>query len=126
MADPLSITPVPVSLNNVTKFSAKAARLYPADSEIGVFVRMILTVQQDLEEAERLVSVSSVRAQLIDTPTKLPWINGVIISTKSALNEISRWVESIRGDKERFESVTWENRIRWAFNDELVALFLYL
>lgn len=118
MADPLSITAVFAFLNSAVKFSELAVKIYSVDSENGVFVRMIQTVRQDLEETERLLSVPSVRAQLISTPAKLPWIKAVIISTKSALNEIGRWVERVRGDKEGYGTVSWDNRIRWVFNDQ--------
>lgn len=122
MADPFSITAVFAFMNSALKFSEVAVKFYSVESENGVFVRMIQTVRQDLDETERLLCVPAVREQLISTPGKLPWIKSVIISTKSSINEIGRWVERVRGDKEGYGSVSWENRIRWVFsdNDKLV------
>jgi hypothetical protein len=78
---------------------------------------MIQRVRLDLEETERLLCVPSVKKRLISTPGKLPWINGVINNARSALNEIGKWVERVRADKEGYGSVSWENRVRWVFND---------
>lgn len=80
-------------------------------------VRMIQRVRLDLEETERLVHSPLVKSKLEATPGKLPWIKGVIQSTKGALNEIGRWVERVRSDKEGYGSISWENRVRWVFND---------
>ena len=117
MGDPISTAAVFAFLNSAIKFSEYAVKLYSVDSENGVFVRMIQRVRLDLEEAERLLCCPSVKAKLIAIPGKLPWIKGVILSTKVALNEIGRWVERVRADKQGYGSVSWENRIRWVFND---------
>lgn len=117
MGDPLSTTAVFAFLNSAFKFTEYAVKLYSVDSENGVFVRMIQRVRLDLEETERLVYSPSVRSKLVATPGKLPWIKGVILSTKGALNEIGRWVERVRSDKEGYGSISWENRVRWVFND---------
>ena len=117
MADPISTAAVFAFLNSAIKFSEYAVKLYSVDSENGVFVRMIQRVRLDLEEAERLLCSPSVKSKLIATPGKLPWIKGVILSTKGSLNEIGRWVERVRSDKQGYGSVSWENRIRWVFND---------
>jgi hypothetical protein len=117
MSDPLSITAVFAFMNSALKFSELAVKLYAVETENGVFVRLIQTVRRDLEETERLLGVPSVRTQLISTPAKVPWIKSVIFSTKSSLNEIGRWVERVRGDKEGYGRVSLENKIRWVFND---------
>ena len=117
MGDPISTAAVFAFLNSAFKFSEYAVKLYSVDSENGVFVRMIQRVRLDLEETERLVHAPSVKSKLIATPGKLPWIKSVILSTKGALNEIGRWVERVRSDKEGYGSISWENRIRWVFND---------
>ena len=117
MGDPISTAAVFAFLNSAFKFSEYAVKLYSVDSENGVFVRMIQRVRLDLEETERLVHSPSVKSKLITTPGKLPWIKGVILSTKSALNEIGRWVERVRSDKEGYGRISWENRVRWVFND---------
>ncbi len=92
-------------------------RLYSVGSENGVFVRMIQRVRLDLEETERLIYSPTVKSKLVATPGKLPWIKGVILSTKETLNEIGRWVERVRSDKEGHGSISWENRVRWVFSD---------
>ncbi|KAF4629764.1 hypothetical protein G7Y89_g8383 [Cudoniella acicularis] len=94
-----------------------AVKLHAVGSEHGVFVRLILRVRNDLEEVERLLSAPEVRNKLLDTPGKLPWIKDVILTTKTALNEIGRWVERARVDKEEYGSVSFDNRVRWVFND---------
>jgi hypothetical protein len=104
-------------LNSAFKLSEYAVKFYSVESENGVFVRMIQRVRLDLEETERLVYSPSVQSKLIATPGKLPWIKGVILSTKGALNEIGQWVERVRSDKEGYGSISWENRVRWIFND---------
>jgi hypothetical protein len=118
MGDPISVGAAFAFLNSAFKLSEFAVKLYGVESENGVFVRMIQRVRLDLEETERLISVPSVKNKLISTPGKLPWIKGKITSTKSALNEIGRWVERVRSDKEGYGSVSWENRVRWVFNDQ--------
>lgn len=117
MVEPVSIGAVFTFLNSAFKLSEYAVKLYGVESENGVFVRMIQRVRLDLEETERLLCVPSVKKKLISTPGKLPWVKGTIISTKSALNEIGRWVERVRTDKEGYGSVSWETRVRWVFND---------
>jgi hypothetical protein len=117
MADPLSVGVAFASLNSAFKLSEYAVKFYGVGTENGVFVRMIQQVRLDLEETERLIHVPSVRAKLISTPGKLPWIKGAILSAKTALNEIGRWVERVRVDQEGYGSVSWENRVRWVFHD---------
>jgi hypothetical protein len=117
MADPVSAGAAFAFLNSAFKLAEYAVQLYGVESENGVFVRLIQRVRLDLEETERLLCVPSVKKKLISTPGKLPWIKGAITSTKSALNEIGRWVERVRAEKEGYGSVSWENRVRWVFND---------
>jgi hypothetical protein len=117
MGDPISTAAVFAFLNSAFRLSEYAVKLYSVDSENGVFVRMIQRVRLDLEETERLLCSPSVKSKLTATPGKLPWIKGVIMSTKGALNEIGRWVERVRSDKEGYGSISWENRVRWVFND---------
>lgn len=114
MAEPVSIF---AFLNSAVKFSEVALKLCAVGSENGVFVRLILRVRNDLQEVERLISTPSVKKKLISTPGKLPYIKNVVFSTKSALNEIGRWVERVRSDKEGHGSISFENRVRWVFND---------
>ncbi|KAH6676307.1 hypothetical protein B0J14DRAFT_352007 [Halenospora varia] len=104
-------------LNSAVKFSEYAVKLSNVGSENGVFVRLILRVRKDLEEVERLICTPSVKKRLVNTPGKLPYIKDVIFSTKSALNDIGRWVDRVRADKEGYGSISFENRVRWVFND---------
>jgi hypothetical protein len=117
MADPISATAAFAFLNSAFKLSEYAIKLYGVESENGVFVRMIQRVRLDLEEVERLLSSPSVNRKLLSIPGKLNWIKGVILSAKAALNDIGRWVDRVRADKVGYGSVSWENRIRWVFND---------
>ena len=105
-------------LNSCFKLAEYAVKLYGVESENGVFVRLIQRVRLDLEEAERLLSVRSVKQKLFGTPEKLPWIKGSLLSTKAALNEIGKWVERVRAEKQGFGNVSFETRVRWVFNDQ--------
>jgi hypothetical protein len=118
MGDPITTATAFAFLNSCFKLSEYAVKLYGVESENGVFVRMIQRVRLDLEETERLLSVPSVKEKLISIPGKLPWIKGVVLSTKGALNEIGRWVERVRADKDGYGTVSFENRVRWVFNDQ--------
>jgi hypothetical protein len=117
MADPITASAAFAFLNSAFKLAEYAVKISGVESENGVFVRMIQRVRLDLEETERLLCVPSVKKKLISTPGKLPWIRGSINSAKSALNDIGRWVERVRADKEGYGSVSWENRVRWVFKD---------
>jgi hypothetical protein len=117
MADPFSAGAAFAFLNSAFKLAEYAVRFCGVESENGVFVRMIQRVRLDLEETERLLCVPLVKKKLISTPGKLPWIKGVINSAKNSLNEIGRWVDRVRADKEGYGSVSWENRVRWIFSD---------
>lgn len=118
MGEPISTAAVFAFLNSCFKLAEYAVKIYSVESENGVFVRMILRIRQDLEETERLLSVPSVKARLISTPQKSPWIAGAVVSTKAALNEIGRWVERVRAEKAGFGNVSFETRVRWIFNDQ--------
>lgn len=118
MGEPISTAAVFAFLNSCFKLAEYAVKIYSVESENGVFVRMILRIRQDLEETERLLSVPSVKARLISTPQKSPWIRGAVLSTKAALNEIGRWVERVRSEKAGYGNVSFESRVRWVFNDQ--------
>lgn len=117
MADPFGTGIVFAFLNSAYRLSEHAIKFHSVESENGVFVRMIQQVRLDVEETERLLCIPSVKAMLISTPGKLPWIRNTIISAKTALNEIGRWVERVRIEKEGHGKVSWESRVRWVFND---------
>lgn len=115
--EPISTTAVFAFINTAFKFSELAVRLHEVGSENEVFVRMIQAVRRDLEETERLLGIASIKRNLSNTPGKSQWIEGAVHSTKSALNEIGRWVERARVDQETSGSVRFETRVRWVFND---------
>lgn len=114
---PEPITAVFAFLNVAIKFSEVALKLCEVGSENAVFVRLILRVRKDLEEVERLISTPAVKKKLVSTSGKLPYIKGVIFSTKSALNDIGRWVDRVRAEKEGYGSISFENRVKWVFRD---------
>lgn len=115
--EPFSVSAVFACINSAFKFAEYAVRVAEVGTENEVFVRTIQVVRNDLNETERLLGLKSVQTKLISTPFKLQWIKGAIHSTKSALNEIGRWVERARGEQQAMGSVKFETRVRWVFND---------
>lgn len=103
-------------INTAFKLSDYAGRVYESDSDHGAFARMIDSVRHDLAEVERLLVLQSVKTRLVNTPGKLPYIRGVVTNAKTALNEIGKWVDRAKAD-EGTEVVTFEDRVRWIFND---------
>jgi hypothetical protein len=118
MGESVSTAAIFAFLNSSFKLAEYAAKLYGVETENGVFVRLIQRIRLDLEETERLLSIPSVKTKLISTPEKLPWIRGVVLSTKSALNEIGRWVERVRAGGAGYGNVSFETRVRWIFGDQ--------
>ena len=118
MGEPVSTAAVFAFLNSCFKLAEYAVKLYGVESENGVFVRLIQRIRLDLEETERLLCVPSVKTKLISAPEKLPWIKGSVLSTKAALNEIGRWVERVRVERQGYGNVSFETRVRWVFNDQ--------
>jgi hypothetical protein len=106
-------------INSAFKLSEYSVRFCEGDSENEAFIRMIESVRHDLVETERLLEVDSVKIRLISTPGKLPYIKGVVINTKTALNEIGKWVERAKANNEGNANgdSTFESRVRWVFND---------
>lgn len=117
MCDPISLGAVFASIGSAFRFADLAVRIAEVGSENEVFVRTIRVVRQDLNEVERLLNVESVQQKLTNVPGKLPWISNAIINTKSALDDIGRWVERARSEQEATGSVHFETRIKWVFND---------
>ncbi|KAG4411344.1 hypothetical protein IFR04_015530 [Cadophora malorum] len=105
------------AINTAFKFSEFAIELAEVGSENNVFVRTIQRVRLDLNEAERLLRVPAIRASLENNPQKSFWIQQAIHSTKSALNDIGLFVERVRSDQDRDETVSFINRVRWVLND---------
>ncbi|KAH7393259.1 hypothetical protein BKA64DRAFT_675675 [Cadophora sp. MPI-SDFR-AT-0126] len=105
------------AINTAFKFSEFAIELAEVGSENNVFVRTIQRVRLDLNEAERLLRVPAIRASLENNPQKSFWIQHAIHSTKNALNDIGLFVERVRSDQDRDETVSFINRVRWVLND---------
>ncbi|PVH85555.1 hypothetical protein DL98DRAFT_48553 [Cadophora sp. DSE1049] len=105
------------AINTAFKFSEFAIELAEVGSENNVFVRTIQRVRLDLNEAERLLRVPAIRVSLENNPQKSIWIQHAIHSTKCALNDIGLFVERVRSDQDRDETVSFINRVRWVLND---------
>ncbi|KAL5319616.1 hypothetical protein ACEPPN_012671 [Leptodophora sp. 'Broadleaf-Isolate-01'] len=105
------------AINTAFKFSEFAIELAEVGSENNVFVRTIQRVRLDLDETERLLRVPAIRASLANNPQKLFWIQQAINSTKCALNDIGLFVERVRSDQDRDDTVSFINRVRWVLND---------
>ncbi|KAH7321604.1 hypothetical protein BKA65DRAFT_512576 [Rhexocercosporidium sp. MPI-PUGE-AT-0058] len=105
------------AINTAFKFSEFAIELAEVGSENNVFVRTIQRVRLDLDETERLLRVPAIRISLANNPQKLFWIQHAINSTKCALNDIGLFVERVRSDQDRDDTVSFINRVRWVLND---------
>jgi hypothetical protein len=105
------------AINSAFKFSEFVIALNEVGRENNVFVRTIQRVKFDLEETERLLHLPEVKAALAKQPAKIPWINEAIVSTKTALNEIGKYVERARSDEARDGSIGFAVRVRWVLND---------
>jgi|TARA_R110002003_G_scaffold127_4_gene11890 hypothetical protein len=117
MCEPFSLGAIFASVGSAFKFADLAIRVAEVGSENEVFVRTIRVVRDDLNEVERLLNTESVLRKITSIPGKLPWIKGAVINTKSALNEIGKWVEHARAEQESTGSIRFETRVRWVFND---------
>ncbi|KAF2267227.1 hypothetical protein CC78DRAFT_577426 [Lojkania enalia] len=106
-----------VSINSALKLVEFGVRIAEVGTENEVFIRTIAVVRDNLRETERLLNLESVQNKLTKVPAKADWIRNAIYSTKSALNEIGKWVERARLDQETTGSVKFETRVRWVFND---------
>ncbi|KAF2476932.1 uncharacterized protein BDR25DRAFT_309270 [Lindgomyces ingoldianus] len=110
-------TAIFAALNSAVKFAELLVRVVEVRTENDVFVRTIQIVRNDLNEVERLLGIESVQKKLTAVPGKFEWIGGAIISTKSALSDIAKWVERARVDQQATGTVRLDTRIRWVFND---------
>ena len=117
MCEPISIGAIFASISSAFKFADLAIRVAEVGSENEVFVRTIRVVRDDLNEVERLLNADSVQRKVTSIPGKLPWVRSAIMNTKSALNEIGRWVERARSEQESTGNISFETRVRWVFND---------
>ncbi|KAH7394394.1 hypothetical protein BKA66DRAFT_438745 [Pyrenochaeta sp. MPI-SDFR-AT-0127] len=117
MCEPFSAGAIFASVGSAFKFADLAVRIAEVGSENEVFVRTIHVVRDDLNEVERLLKAASVQRKLASTPGKLPWVRSAINNTKSALNEIGKWVERARAEQQSTGSIQFNTRVRWVFND---------
>ena len=125
-AEDISKMEVTAPLNALFKLAIFANDLCDVSSENKVFVRLIVRVQHDLEEIERLLIVPDIQAVLANNQEKLSWIKGAISSTKTALNEISMYVEQVRMDGVNGETnalSSLAHRVRWVVenHDKLIT-----
>ncbi|KAF2794197.1 hypothetical protein K505DRAFT_219621, partial [Melanomma pulvis-pyrius CBS 109.77] len=104
-------------LNSLFTSADFVVRVGEVGPENEVFVRTIQVVRNDLNETQRLLGVKSIQKKLISTPSKLEWIKGAIYSTKSALNDIGKWVERARVDQQAIGKVKSDKKARYVFND---------
>ena len=115
--EPFSASAIFAGINSAFRFTEFAIRISEVRTENEVFVRTIQVVRNDLLETERLLGLKPIQIKLMRTPSKFEWIKGAIFSTKSALNEIGKWVERARMDQQATGAVKFETRVRWIFND---------
>jgi hypothetical protein len=109
--------PIFSAINSLIKACEIAYKLAEVSDESAVFVRNILRVRDDLQETERLIFCPQIKAQLHDLPDKRRWINDVLRDTKEALNEVGKYVERARSDKERDGTVSLITRWQWVMSD---------
>ncbi|KAI8933609.1 hypothetical protein NX059_009337 [Plenodomus lindquistii] len=117
MCEPFTLSTVFASVGSALKVADVAVRIAEVGSENDVFVRMIHNVRDSLAEVERLLNSGSVRTKLAETPAKVPWIQRTINSSRSALNDIGRWVERARAEQQSTGSIQFTTRVRWILND---------
>lgn len=115
--EPFSISAIFAGISVAFQFADYAIRIAEVGSANEVFVRTIQIVRNDLNEAQRLLSLQSIQQKLISTPSKLGWIEHAIQSARTALYEIGKWVERPRQDKQATGTIKFETRVRWVFHD---------
>ncbi|KAH9863881.1 hypothetical protein J1614_009813 [Plenodomus biglobosus] len=116
MCEPFGLSAIFASVGSALKVAEVAVRIAEVGSENDVFVRMIRNVRDSLAEVERLLSHDQVQTRLVETPGKIPWIQRTINSSKSALDDIGRWVERARAEQESTGSIHFTTRVRWILN----------
>ncbi|CAO2657914.1 Nn.00g071740.m01.CDS01 [Neocucurbitaria sp. VM-36] len=117
MCEPFSVGAVFASVGSAFKFADLAVRIAEVGSENEVFVRTIHVVRDDLKEVERLLKTNTMQRKLASTPGKTTWVSSALDNTRSALNEIGKWVERARAEQESTGSIQFNTRVRWVFND---------
>jgi hypothetical protein len=105
------------AINSLIKACELAFKLAEVSEESAVFLRTILRVRDDIKETERLLSCPQVKTHLNDLPEKKQWIKDIIIDTKKALNEIGKYVERARNEKDRDGTISLTTRWLWVLSD---------
>jgi hypothetical protein len=117
MCDPISLGTIFASIGSAFRFADLAIRIAEVGTENEVFVRTIQIVRDDLNEVERLLNADSVQQNLANVPSKLPWIRNATVNTKSALDDIAKWVERARSEQEATGGIHFNTRVKWVIND---------
>ncbi|KAJ4366332.1 hypothetical protein N0V83_007968 [Neocucurbitaria cava] len=117
MCEPFSVGAIFASVGSAFRFADLAVRIAEVGSENEVFVRTIHVVRDDLDEAERLLNTDTLQRKLTSLPGRATWVRSALNNTKSALNEIGKWVERARAEQEATGSIPFNTRVRWVFND---------
>lgn len=115
--EPISIGAILAGISGAFRLADYAIRIAEAGSASEPFVRAVQIVQNDLEEAKRLLSLQPIQEKLLTTHAKLSWIEETIESARTALYEIGKWVGRPKNDKETTGSIRFQTRVRWAFYD---------
>ncbi|KAF2101544.1 hypothetical protein NA57DRAFT_72984 [Rhizodiscina lignyota] len=83
-----------------------------------VFVTLIQRVQDDVEEAFRLMRKPEVQEHFNVDPGKQERVESTILSARSAINSIGRFVETVRVDEERNGSIGMLHRFEWVLRHQ--------
>lgn len=112
MVDPLEV------INTCARVIDFCSRLKDVGLENKVFSRLIQRVREDVEEAFRLMRKPEVQAHFEADPDKEKRVNGTILSVKTAINNIARFVEALRVQKEREGTIGMINRFEWVLRHQ--------
>lgn len=112
MIDPLEV------INSCARLVDFCSRMKDVGLENKVFSRLIQRVREDVEEAFRLMRKPEIQAHFEVDPDKEKRVNGAILSVKTAINNIARFVEALRVQKERDGSIGMINRLEWVLRHQ--------
>jgi hypothetical protein len=104
------------AINSLIKACELAFKLSEVSEESAVFLRTILRVRDDITETERLLSCLQVKAHLERLPEKRKWIKDTIVDTKKSMNEIGKYVERARNEKDREGTISLTTRWQWVLS----------
>lgn len=117
MCDPITWGTIFASIGSAFRLADLAIRIAEVGSENDVFVSTIQIVRDDLNEVERLLNLESVQRKLSSIPSKLGWVQTAVVNTKSALDDIAKWVERARSEQEAKGRIHFHTRVKWVIND---------